>query len=92
MGLTDVTGVFSRYFIVGFFLPAYVALVALWFFASSEFVPNVLEGHSEATQLLILGAVALIAGLALSGLNYPITRVFEGYPLLVTERWPVSDP
>jgi hypothetical protein len=34
MALTAITGVFSRYFVVGFFLPAYVSLVALWLSAS----------------------------------------------------------
>jgi hypothetical protein len=81
MPLTAITGVLSRYFVVGFFLPAYVSLVALWQLASSDFVPNWLEGYSEATQLLILGGAALVAGLALSGLSYHITRAFEGYPL-----------
>jgi hypothetical protein len=89
MGLGDITGVFSRYFVVGFFLPAYVWLIVLWKAASSAFIPNVLEHYKEPTQLLILGAVALVAGLALSGCNYLITRAFEGYPLLRFRRWPV---
>jgi hypothetical protein len=90
MALTDITGVFSRYFVVGFFLPAYVALVSLWLLASSELVPNWLEAYSEATQLLILAAVGLVAGLVLSGLSYYITRVFEGYPLDRMSDWPVA--
>jgi hypothetical protein len=64
MGLTDITGVFSRYFVVGFFLPAFITLVALWLSASSELVPDALGSHSQGTQLLILGGVALVAGLA----------------------------
>src|SRR2546428_11894918 len=90
MGLTDVTGVFSRYFVVGFFLPAYVSLVSLWLSASSTFVPNGLERHSEATQLAILGGVALVIGLALSGVSYYITRLFEGYPLERMSDWPIA--
>ncbi|HEX3454157.1 MAG TPA: hypothetical protein VHS03_05990 [Gaiellaceae bacterium] len=82
MGLSDITGVFSRYFVVGFFLPAYVALLVLWLAASSEFVPDTLQnGHSQATQVLILGAAALIVALALSGLSYYVVRIYEGYPL-----------
>jgi hypothetical protein len=88
MGLTDVTSVFSRYFVVGFFLPAYVALVSLWLSASSEFVPDQLEEYSPAGQLAILGGVALVAGLVLSGLNYYIIQWFEGYPLERTQKWP----
>src|SRR5262245_48899878 len=78
MALTDVTGVFSRYFVVGFFLPAYIAIVALWLTATPRLIPNSLESHSEGVQLAILGGVALVAGLALSGLNRPITWFFEG--------------
>jgi hypothetical protein len=89
MGLSDITGVFSRYFVVGFFLPAFVALVALWFFASNAFIPTALTRHSQTTQLLILGAVALIAALALSGLSYYITRIYEGYPLANARKWPL---
>jgi hypothetical protein len=81
MGLTNITGVFSRYFVVGFFLPAYIALVSLWVFASRAFIPNTLESHSQATQVLILGAIALVSAMALSGVNYYITRIYEGYPL-----------
>jgi len=79
MGLSDVTGVLSRYFVVGFFLPAYVTLIALWLSASSGFLPNSLEGYEQGTQLLILGGVGLVVALALSGLNYQLIRLFEGY-------------
>lgn len=81
MGLSDITGVFSRYFVVGFFLPAYAALLSLWLAATTNFVPENLEHHSEATQLLVLGGVALFAGLLLSGVSYYIIRALEGYPL-----------
>jgi hypothetical protein len=88
MALSDITSVFSRYFVVGFFLPAYVSVVSLWLSASPEFIPNSLEQHSQTTQLLILGGVALIAALGLSGLSYYITRLFEGYPLERLSNWP----
>jgi hypothetical protein len=86
MSLGDITGVFSRYFVVGFFLPAYLALISLWLSASSEFIPKLLDGHSEATQLLILAGVAVVAGLILSGASFYITRLFEGY----WSCWPVA--
>jgi hypothetical protein len=89
MALTDITGVLSRFFVVGFFLPAFVSLISLWLSASSDFVPNELERHSEAAEVAILGGVALVAGLALSGLSYYMTRIFEGYPLEHASRWPV---
>jgi hypothetical protein len=40
---------------------------------------------------LILGGVALVAAMALSGVSYYITRLFEGYPLERLYRWPVID-
>lgn len=90
MGLSDVTGVLSRYFVVGFFLPAYASLIALWLAASSGFVPGLLEQrHSQGTQIVILGGVAVVAALLLSGLSYPLTRLFEGYPLLRLRRLPL---
>jgi hypothetical protein len=90
MGLGDITGIFSRYFVVGFFLPAYISLISLWLTATSAFRPNALDGHSETTQVAVLGAVALVGGLALSGLSYYVTRVFEGYPLERLSGWPVA--
>jgi hypothetical protein len=90
MSFGDITGVFSRYFVVGFFLPAYLGLVSLWLSASSEFVPNELEEHSQATELLILGGIAVILGLALSGASWYVTRLFEGYSLERRSNWPVA--
>lgn len=87
VGLSDVTGVFSRYFVVGFFLPAYTGLVALWLSASDGFVSDELQRHTDGTQLAILGGVALVLALLLSGLRYPATRLAEGYPLLALRRW-----
>lgn len=74
MALTEVTGVFSRYFIVGFFMQAYVSLIVLWLTGSSEFIPDSLEEHSEGTQLLILGGVALVVALPLSAENALVRR------------------
>lgn len=84
------TGVFSRYFVVGFFLPAYAGLIALWLSASGEFLPDALQRHTEGTQLAILGAVGLMLALLLSGLRYPITRLAEGYPLVQLRRWRIT--
>jgi len=82
MGLTDVAGVFSRFFIVGFFLPSFFALVALAQLSTSAFLPDGLEEYSGATQILILSGVGLLVGLFLLGLHRPILRLFEGYPAL----------
>jgi hypothetical protein len=89
MSLGDFTGVFSRDFVVGFFLPALAALFSLWLLASSEFVPGALEEYSQATQLLIIGGFAVVVGLALSGVSYYVVRLFEGYPLGRRSTWPL---
>lgn len=86
MGLGDVTGVFSRYFVVGFFLPAYASLLALWLAATPTFVPDVLDSHGQATQVAVLGTGALGAALLLSGTSFYVLRAFEGYPL---QRFPL---
>jgi hypothetical protein len=89
MGLTSVTGLLSRYFAVGFFLPAYFTLLALWAAASQGLVPNDFERYKGATQIAILGGIALLAALALSGFNHAIFRLFEGYPLQYGSRRPI---
>lgn len=82
MALTDVAGVFSRFFIVGFFLPSFFALVALSQLSTSAFLPNGFEAYAGATQILILGGAGVLSGLFLLGLERPILRLFEGYPML----------
>jgi hypothetical protein len=81
MGLKDVAGVFSKYFVVGFFLPAFFALVALSVFLSHDALPKDYRGYSTSTQILVLGGLGLLFGQLLSGLNKPIIRLFEGYAL-----------
>ena len=82
MGLSDVAGVFTRFFIVGFFLPSFFALVALAQLSTSALLPDGFEAYSPATQILILGGVGLLLGLFLLGLHRPLVRLYEGYPLL----------
>jgi len=81
MTLTSVAGVFSRYFIVGFFLPAFFTLVALAETVDKAFLPPVYEDAKRAAQIAILGGVALLAGLVLLGLSHVVLRLYEGYPL-----------
>ena len=81
MGLTNVAGVFSRYFIVGFFLPAFFALVALVRIVDRAFLPPVYLDATPGGQIAIVGGAALLVGLVLLGLHYPIMRLYEGYPL-----------
>jgi hypothetical protein len=91
MGLSNVVGVFSRYFIVGFFLPAFFVLVVVAHALSAAFLPNVYNEASSAAQIAIIGGTALLTGLLLVGLHYPVLRLFEGYPLQMhRDRFPIK--
>jgi hypothetical protein len=81
MSLGSVAGVFSRYFIVGFFLPAFFVLVGLGQALGDKFRPDVYVDASSGVQIAIIGGTALLIGLLLVGLHYPVLRFFEGYPL-----------
>lgn len=87
MGISDITGVFSRYFIVGYFIPAFFSLALLKIVLSEEWLPSAVEPDT-GTAILILGAVALLIGLVLLGLRDPFLYLVSGY-LLVRDstRW-----
>lgn len=87
MGLSNVSGVLSRYFVVGFFLPVFAALIAYSQAVTSQLLPSVYQQQSATTQIALLGGMALLVGLVLLGLNYPIMRAFEGYPLVAVAKW-----
>lgn len=81
MGLSDVAGVFSRYLIIGFFLPSFFWLLILSQTLTAGFLPQVYEDAMPAAQVLVLGGAALLGGLLLLGFNWQIYRAAEGYPL-----------
>lgn len=81
MGLSDIAGVFSRLFIVGFLLPAFFVLLVVSQLVTSDFLPAIYDSSGNATRVLLIGGAALLVGLLLLGLNYPILRLYEGYPL-----------
>ena len=71
MGLRDVTGVFSRFFVVGFFVPSFVAaFVVAALFAD----PN------TDNKVLVVGGVALLLALVLVGLRQLVWEAFEDWP------------
>ena len=94
MSPKDVAGVFSRLFIVGHFLPAFIALsvaallstdeVLIWLGLLSESG----EDRSFAIQLLTIGAAALPLGLLLSNMHAHVVRIFSGE---ATERQMAED-
>src|SRR4051794_38318797 len=84
MALQDIAGVFSRFFIVGFFLPVFFAVLA---FAEANpwhwWEPH-LTGDHAAGQVLVLGGAALLGALLLVGIRGPVHAVYSGYrPRLV---------
>jgi hypothetical protein len=79
--LTAFAGVFSRYFVVGFFSPVFFLLVALAQLVDSASLPTGYRTASGGTQIAILGGVAVLGGLFLSGLHYHLIRMLEGYPI-----------
>jgi hypothetical protein len=87
MGLSDIAGVFSRYFIVGFFLPAFFALIALSQSVDVALLPTVYVHASSGAQIAIAGGAALALGLVLLGLHYQVLRLYEGYPLAQRRSW-----
>jgi hypothetical protein len=89
VGLSDLAGVFSKYFVVGFFAPAFFTFAALKLALSHQLLPDALQPDKTGV-FLVLGGMALLSGLLLVGLEYPITRLFEGYPLKLPYRGNVS--
>jgi hypothetical protein len=85
VGLRDVTGVFSRYFIVGFFLPVFFTLLLISISVHHSALPHqYTELKTGQDRLLAIGGAALFVGLLLLGLRHPIWKLFEG---VVSERW-----
>jgi hypothetical protein len=78
VGLSDITGVFSRYFIVGFFLPVFFTLLLLSISVRDSALPHQYTHLKPHDQLFALGGAALFTGLVLLGLRHPIWKLFEG--------------
>lgn len=84
MSLRDLGGVFSRYFLAGFFLPAFFGLVVASLLVVPRLAPRAQDDPSILGRLTVLAGLALLVGLVLLGLKRPIVRLLEGYPL---EDW-----
>jgi hypothetical protein len=82
VALKEVAGVFSRRFIVGFFIPVFFAAFAVTQLIDERALPEAYRDASGTTQTLIVGAVALLLALLLSGLHFSLLRFLEGYWLL----------
>jgi hypothetical protein len=60
----------------------------LWLTLSHGLLPGELDRESAGT-LPIIGVIALLLALGLSGLNYGLTQLLEGFPLMRRGSWPV---
>jgi hypothetical protein len=76
----------SAYFVVGYWVPCVFTLFALGLSVSDDLLPATYRGLGWEAKALVLGAIALLTGLALLGLRYPLTRILEGY---WPEQWPL---
>jgi hypothetical protein len=83
MGLRDITGVFSRYFIVGFFLPVFFTLLLLDVSVNEGALPRQYRELHDENRIFAIGGAALFIGLLLQGLRHPIWKLFEGW----NARW-----
>jgi hypothetical protein len=81
MSLTNVTSVFSRLFIVGFFLPPFFALLLLWQTLSTDFPPNRLH-YSDPGNVAVLGGIALLLGLFLFAYEETVEQLLAGEAFL----------
>ena len=91
---SDFAGIFSRYFVIGFFLPVFFALVLVAHLIYLSSTPYDYSSASGATQIVILGGAGLLGGLLLLGVNQYVVRIFAGYPLkgLITSLARRMDP
>lgn len=78
---SDFAGIFSRYFVIGFFLPVFFALVLVAHLVDPSITPNAYASANGGTQVVILGGAGLLGGLLLLGVNQYVIRIFAGYPL-----------
>src|SRR5438105_4768970 len=83
MKLGDVSSIFSRYFVVGFFLPAFFGLVTLWQTLSADFPPNKLR-YGDGGDVAVLGGIALLVALLLTGMRQTISNYLRGYTGVVS--------
>ena len=76
MTLRDISGVFSREFIVGYFAPAFfIAIVVAY---SVDWAPQHFKNTGGSSRLLLVGGLALLVALVLNGLRHPLTSIYSG--------------
>lgn len=88
MSVRDISSVFGRYFIVGFFLPAFFWLTYLKLLAGPGLVPNGVQANT-AGSFAAVGIAALVLGFFLQGIRIPLIRLLSGYYVMQwgPSRW-----
>jgi hypothetical protein len=84
---SDVAGIFSRYFVVGFFLPVFFVLVVAAHLVGAAWTPSAYADAKGGTQIVILGGAGLLGGLLLLSVDQYVVRFFAGYPLQEFVAW-----
>jgi hypothetical protein len=79
--LRDLSGIFNRYFLAGFFLPAFGALAIELLVTGRDVAPKGKGDPALLSHVAVLVLFGLLGGLVLLGLRRPVVRLFEGYPL-----------
>ena len=70
MGLGDISGIFSRFFVVGFFLPSFYTVVLVYLAFAHDL---------DESGVLVLGGGALLLALLLLGMRDIVWFKFSGY-------------
>lgn len=89
MAFKDFSSLFSRRFLIGFMAAPLAGLFLLSQLMSESWRPVGYRAASGSNQVIIVGAAALFVALLLSGLQCPLTRLLEGYPLERAQQAPI---
>src|ERR671922_291892 len=81
MSLRDVTGIFSRAFVVGYFTPALAAWTTVILLTRAS-QPERFTSLRFGAQAVVVGALSLLVGGVLNGLRYDIRAEFAEPTLL----------
>jgi len=77
VALTSFAGIFSRWFVVGFFLPIFFGCVGLDQMSHGALIPK--EDRGGETRMLVYGGVAVLLGLLLTATYARVIMLFCGH-------------
>jgi hypothetical protein len=77
---SDFAGIFSRYFVIGFFLPFFFLLLIVAHIAEPTALPSGYASAHPGTQVIIIGGASVFGALLFAGINFHLLRALEGYP------------